>query len=142
MWWMPSSLIWSCHYRPVQDGSLIPRFGRARRDPSLAVLEGFHPLKHALRFNANVLEVLTPDAGALGRLAGTLAPDLSERIGTLVREIDPEVFEQLAPLTPSTGVMALAERPLIELPEALQARAHAPVILLEDPRDLGNMGAC
>ena len=30
------------------DGSLIPRFRRARRDPSLAVLEGFHALKHAL----------------------------------------------------------------------------------------------
>ena len=126
----------------MQDGSLIPRFGRARRDPSLVVLEGFHPLKHALRFDANVLEVLTPDAGALGRLAGLLAPDLAERLGTLVREIPLDVFEQLAPLTPSTGVMALAERPVVELPGTLGRRRDAPVVLLEDPRDLGNMGAC
>ncbi len=126
----------------VQDGSLIPRFGRARRDRTLAVLEGFHPLKHALRFDANVLEVLTRDAGELGRLAGLLAPDLSERLDTLVREIDPAVFAQLAPLPPSTGVMALAERPTLDLLTALGKRRDAPVVLLEDPRDLGNMGAC
>src|ERR1700730_9663025 len=42
----------------VRDGALITRFGRARRDPSLAVLEGFHPLKHALRFGAELLEVV------------------------------------------------------------------------------------
>ncbi len=126
----------------MQDGSLIPRFGRARRDPTLAVLEGFHPLKHALRFKANVLEVLTRDAGELGRLAELLAPDLAERLGELVREIDPAVFERLAPLAPSTGVMALAERPTIELQETLGQRRDAPVVLLEDPRDLGNMGAC
>ena len=88
----------ACHHRPVQDGSLIPRFGRARRDPALAVLEGFHPLKHALRFGAEPLEVLTPDKDALARLAAQLAPDLAERIGDLACEIDAAVFSQLAPL--------------------------------------------
>jgi RNA methyltransferase, TrmH family len=126
----------------VQDGSLIPRFGRARRDRTLAVLEGFHPLKHALRFNATVLEVLTPDRGALMRLSDQLAGELTGRIGKLAREVERSIFEGLAPLTPSTGVISLAERPptkpLCELP----LRGQAPVILLEDPRDLGNMGAC
>jgi RNA methyltransferase, TrmH family len=126
----------------VQDGSLIPRFGRARRDPTLAVLEGLHPLKHALRFGANVLEVVTDDADALQRLAGELAPDLGERLRALAREIDPAVFDQLAPLAPSTGVMALAERPTVELAAVLADRRDAPVVLLEDPRDLGNLGAC
>jgi TrmH family RNA methyltransferase len=126
----------------VQDGSLIPRFGRARRDPGLAVLEGFHPLKHALRFDANVLEVLTSDAGALERLAGELAPELAPRLRELAREIDPAVFAQLAPLTPSTGVMALAERPSVDTGAMLADAREAPVVLLEDPRDLGNMGAC
>jgi TrmH family RNA methyltransferase len=131
-----------CHDRRVQDGSLIPRFGRARRDPALVVLEGFHPLKHALRFDANVLEVITRDAAELGRLAGALAPELAERIGTLAHEVEPSLFDQLAPLTPSTGVIALAERPGEEQLGTLHARREAPVILLEDPRDLGNMGAC
>ena len=62
------------------------------------MLEGFHPLKHALRFDANVLEVVTSDAAALERLAAALAPELAPRVRELAREIDPAVFEQLAPL--------------------------------------------
>src|SRR5271155_2475621 len=98
MWWMPSSFIPSCDYRLVQDGSLIPRFGRARRDPTLAVLEGFHPLKHALRFGANVLEVVCRDRAELDDLAAQLAPDLSARLSTLAHQVEPAVFDQLAPL--------------------------------------------
>jgi RNA methyltransferase, TrmH family len=126
----------------VQDGSLIPRYGRARRDPALAVLEGFHPLKHALRFGAEILEVLSPDAQALERLALELAPAERERILDLAREIDRRVFDQLAPLAPSTGVMALAVRPSVDTAAVLADTRSAPVVLLEDPRDLGNMGAC
>jgi TrmH family RNA methyltransferase len=125
----------------VKDGSLIPRYGRARRDPGLAVLEGFHPLKHALRFGASVQEAVTSDAGALDLLAANLAPELRGRLRELVRPVDPAIFEQLAPLTPATGVMALAERPSID-PAEMLAGGDAPIVLLEDPRDLGNMGAC
>jgi RNA methyltransferase, TrmH family len=132
----------ACDHRLVQDGSLIPRFGRARRDPALAVLEGFHALKHALRFGANVLEVLTGDAAQLERLAAELAPDESARMLALAREVEPAVFDRLAPLAPSTGVMALAERPHVDPIAVLGERRAAPVVLLEDPRDLGNMGAC
>jgi TrmH family RNA methyltransferase len=126
----------------VQDGSLIPRFGRARRDPSLAVLEGFHPLKHALRFDANVLEVVCSNAGELDRLASQLAPDLSARLRALAREVDPAVFAQLAPLAPPTGVIGLAERVTVDPAAVLADERALPVVLLEDPRDLGNMGAC
>jgi TrmH family RNA methyltransferase len=126
----------------VQDGSLIPRFGSARRDPALAVLEGLHPLKHALRFDATVLEALTRDAAELERLTAELAPDLSDRIAALVREIEPGVFDRLAPLAPSTGVIALAERPAVDPAAVLLDPRPAPVVVLEDPRDLGNMGAC
>src|ERR671916_75279 len=34
----------------------MERFLEARRAPDLAVLEGFHALKHALRFGAEILE--------------------------------------------------------------------------------------
>ncbi len=126
----------------MQDGALIPRFGRARRDPTLAVLEGFHPLKHALRFGANVLEAVSPDPAELERLCERLAPDLSERLRALVRPVDAIVFDQLAPLAPSTGVMSLAERAVADPAAVLASPREAPVVLLEDPRDLGNMGAC
>src|SRR5438128_12298062 len=85
-----------CDHRRVQDGSLIPRFGRARRDSSLAVLEGFHPLKHALRFGAELLEVVCPDPQELDRLAVELAPELRARIGELARPVGRDVFERLA----------------------------------------------
>jgi RNA methyltransferase, TrmH family len=126
----------------VQDGSLIPRFRRARRDQSLAVLEGFHALKHALRFDAPLLEVLAADDASLERLAAALAPDLSTRLRTLARRVEPEVFAQLAPLPPPTGVIALAERRAVDPAKLLADPRATPVILLEDPRDLGNMGAC
>jgi TrmH family RNA methyltransferase len=126
----------------VQDGSLIPRFGRARRDRSLAVLEGFHALKHALRFGANVIEVAASDPRELDRLAELLAPDLALRLRAMARHVEPAVFEQLAPLAPATGVIALAERPAIEPRDVLGDPRGLPVVLLEDPRDLGNMGAC
>jgi RNA methyltransferase, TrmH family len=126
----------------VQEGSLIPRFGRARRDPRLAVLEGLHPLKHALRFGANVLEVLCSDRAELERLADLLAPDVAGRLRKMAQEVSPEVFAQLAPLAPSTGVIALAERPAIDPVAMLAAARSEPLVLLEDPRDLGNLGAC
>jgi RNA methyltransferase, TrmH family len=106
------------------------------------VLEGFHPLKHALRFGANVLEVVCSDPGELERLAGLLAPDLAERLLALARRVEPDVFAQLAPLVPATGVIALAARPAVDLAALLAEERAAPVVLLEDPRDLGNLGAC
>jgi len=126
----------------VKHGSLIPLFGRARRDPSLAVLEGFHPLKHALRFHADVLDVLTPHPARLAELARALAPDVAPTIARLARPVDAAVFEQLAPLPPSTGVMSIASRPAIDDAGVLATAHEAPVVVLEDPRDLGNMGAC
>jgi TrmH family RNA methyltransferase len=126
----------------VQDGSLIPRYRRARRDSSLAVLEGFHPLKHALRFDATVLEVVSRDIAELDSLAQRLAPDLRERLRALARPVEPAIFDQLAPLSPSTGVMSLAERRIVDPAAVLADRHPSPVVLLEDPRDLGNMGAC
>ena len=126
----------------MQGGSLIPRFGRARRDPTLAVIEGFHPLKHALRFGARILEVVCSDPAELDDLAALLAPDLSVHLRALARPVEPSVFAQLAPLAPSTGVLALAERPRVDLAAVLAEERASPVVLLEDPRDLGNMGAC
>jgi TrmH family RNA methyltransferase len=126
----------------VQEGPLIARFGRARRDPSLAVLEGFHPLKHALRFGANVQFVASRDTDELERLAARLAPELAARIAELAQPVTPSVFEQLAPLPPNTGVIALAERRTVAPAAILAHPREAPVVLLEDPRDLGNMGAC
>lgn len=128
----------------MSDGSLIPRFGRARRDPTLAVIEGFHAVKHALRFGAHIELLLTPDAARLRELAERLGGEEAEQMLSLARPVSHELFAQLAPLTPNTPAIALARRPEFDLASALarERRPQAPVVLLEDPRDLGNLGAC
>jgi TrmH family RNA methyltransferase len=55
--------------------------------------------------------------------------------------VDAAVFAQLAPLAPTTGVMAIAARPNADAAASLLTPRSAPVVLLEDPRDLGNWGA-
>jgi hypothetical protein len=54
----------------------VERFRAARSDRDLVVLEGFHALKHALRFGAEVEAIVTPDDGELRRLLTELAPDV------------------------------------------------------------------
>jgi len=126
----------------VTDGSLIPRLRRARRDPTKAVLEGLHAVKHALRFGARVELLVTRDAQALHRLAGALAPDVAEQIERLALEVSPATFAELTPLPVATGVVGLAERPVVDPEMVLGSGEELPLVLLEDPRDLGNMGAC
>ena len=50
----------SGHDEAVSD-ALVQRFRAARRDRGLAVLEGFHALKHALRFGAEIVEAVAAD---------------------------------------------------------------------------------
>jgi RNA methyltransferase, TrmH family len=58
-----------------------------------------------------------------------------------VRPIPPDVFAGLAPVAPATGVIAIARRPRIDLGAVLSARPHAPLVLLDQPSHLGNLGA-
>ncbi|MGD9510020.1 MAG: TrmH family RNA methyltransferase [Geminicoccaceae bacterium] len=124
-----------------QSPELIARFRSARRDPALVVLEGFHALKHALRFGAAVIVAVTPDAGSLLDLADRLAPDLAAPLTSLLREVDAATFVALAPVAPATGVLALAHRPQPDVESLLANAGGAPLVLLENPGDLGNIGA-
>ncbi len=117
-------------------------FRDARRDPELAVLEGLHALKHALRFGAQVLHIAVVSPARLGALADALAPDVRERILAGAHTVPAGVFATLAPLAPSTGVIAIARRPATDAHALLAEARPAPVVLLEAPSDLGNIGAC
>jgi TrmH family RNA methyltransferase len=121
---------------------LVQRFRAARRDRNLAVLEGFHALKHALRFEAELVEAVASDPAGLERLAAELAPDLAGSLAGSLTEVDAELLVQLVPHAPRTGVVAIARRPAIDLAATLADQRSAPVVLLEDPRTMGNMGAC
>jgi len=121
---------------------LAQRFRGARRDPRLVVLEGFHALKHALRFGAEVIEAVASNLGALEALAVELAPELASWIPARVSPVAEEALKELAPLVPRTGVVAIARRPAIDVQAAFADPRAAPLVLLEDPRSSINMGAC
>jgi RNA methyltransferase, TrmH family len=116
------------------------RFAAARRDGTLAVLEGFHALKHALRFGAEVLTAVSRDVPAALALAAELAPDVAHALAERLAAVPPELFAALAPRAPGTGVIAIARRPAADLAAALAA--PGAVVLLDAPRHLGNVGAC
>ena len=96
---------------PAPGRTLAARFAQARVDKSQVVLEGFHAVKHALRFGAEIELAVTQDRVALVSLARDLAPDLASRLEQMVREVEPAVFATLAPIPPATGLLALAQRP-------------------------------
>ncbi|MFL5900673.1 MAG: TrmH family RNA methyltransferase [Solirubrobacterales bacterium] len=122
--------------------ALVQHYRTARRDSGLAVLEGFHALKHALRFGAELLEAVASDPDGLERLAADLAPDLAGSLAERVTPVDAEALARMVPQAPRTGVVAIARRPAVDVAEALADERPSPVVLLEDPRTMGNMGAC
>jgi TrmH family RNA methyltransferase len=122
--------------------ALIRRYRTARRDQQFAVLEGFHALKHALRFGAEVLEAVAADPAQLRELAAELAPDLGDTLAERTSPVSTELIAELVPQAPRTGVVAIARRPEVDLAAVLAGQDPAPLVLLEDPRTMGNMGAC
>src|SRR5215207_5977900 len=86
----------------------------ARRDPGLVVLEGFHAVKHAVRFGAELLGVWAADAAELAALSARLAPDVV---------LSPTVVElsELAAVVPRAQVIALARRPRQPDPDGILA---------------------
>jgi RNA methyltransferase, TrmH family len=122
--------------------ALVQRYRAARRDRELAVLEGFHALKHALRFGAEPVEAVASDPDALEELAAELAPDLAGSLAQRVTPVDPDLLAQMVPHAPRTGVVAIARRPAVDLAALLGSPGPSPIVLLEEPRTMGNMGAC
>ncbi|MEV7320006.1 TrmH family RNA methyltransferase [Streptomyces sp. NPDC093970] len=110
---------------------------------SAVLLDGFHALKHALRFDARVPVAVTADRAATLALADELAPDVVERLAALLTEVPSATYASLVPRPHPTAVAALGVRPPREA--NLRALAHlprtAPVVVLDEPRNLGNAGA-
>ena len=86
-------------------------------------------------------EAYASDLERLQALARDLAPDLRERIRAEVRPLSATVLAALAPAAPATGVLAIARRPWLDPAVLLSGPQAAPVVLLESPSHLGNLGA-
>ncbi|MYW01837.1 TrmH family RNA methyltransferase [Streptomyces sp. SID3343] len=102
------------------------------------VLDGFHAVKHAIRFGAQVRVVVTGDLAAACGLAQALADDVRAYIEEHARQVSPATLRELVPRGSPTGVVALAGLPRAGV---LGATRSAPVVVLENPRNLGNVGA-
>lgn len=113
----------------------------AYRSSALAVLEGLHPLKHALRFGARMELVCTPDKARLAALAARLAPDLLETLEAQAVELPEPLFRGLTPRPLPSPVLAVARRPAVDAAALLEAPGDAPLVLLDEPAHLGNLGA-
>jgi RNA methyltransferase, TrmH family len=115
---------------------------QGRRDPDLVLIEGFHALKHALRFGAQILHAAITNPDEVRTLSTALAPDIPERLPADTLLISPERLEAAGLKAPITGVIALARRPRMDIAAALADPRPAPIVLLERPRGLGNIGWC
>ncbi|MEU9081676.1 RNA methyltransferase [Streptomyces sp. NPDC048357] len=106
----------------------------------LVLLDGFHALKHALRFGADIRMALADDPAEIRALAAELAPDVEADVARLVRRAG---LKELLPRVHPTGVAALAVRPdrAAALAGLGRVPRSAPVVVLDNPRNLGNVGA-
>lgn len=111
--------------------------------PDAVLLDGFHALKHALRFGADVRLAVTADKKATLTLAEQLADDLTGTLDERLVEIPARALRELLPRVHPTGVAALAARPArrANLDALCRAPRQAPVVVLDNPRNLGNVGA-
>lgn len=58
-----------------------------------------------------------------------------------MQEVPSDLFARLAPVAPATGIIAIARRPEVDLADVLGGRHDAPLVLLDQPTHLGNLGA-
>ncbi|WP_158847239.1 TrmH family RNA methyltransferase [Saccharothrix deserti] len=102
------------------------------------VLEGFHAVKHAVRFGAVVGRVVVLDREKALGLARSHAPDLVGVFEERAEVVGAAEFVRVIGRSHPTGVGGVAERPVDRV--GILDRT-SPLVLLDNPRNLGNFGA-
>jgi tRNA G18 (ribose-2'-O)-methylase SpoU len=110
---------------------------------SCVLLDGFHALKHAVRFGAEIPVAVAVDRAAALALADELAPDVTDTLAALLTEVPEATYRGLVERPHPTAVAALAVRPsrAAHLETLARRPRTAPVVVLDNPRNLGNAGA-
>ncbi|MBO4258991.1 TrmH family RNA methyltransferase [Streptomyces griseorubiginosus] len=110
---------------------------------SSVLLDGFHALKHAVRFQAEIPVAVAVDREAALALADELAPDVTDTLAALMTEVPEPTYRGLVERPHPTAVAALAVRPsrAAHLETLARRPRTAPVVVLDNPRNLGNAGA-
>lgn len=102
------------------------------------VIEGMHAFKHAARFGAEFIDVITDDKKAAMELMRHIATrEDVEHVEQYAREIDPEQFRDIASASLRTGIVAIAKKPIYTIADAKDKQ----IIFIENPHDINNVGA-
>jgi TrmH family RNA methyltransferase len=120
---------------------MAPPDALPHHDRTRCIVAGFHAVKHAIRFGAQLDRVVCADPVRVLSLADRLAPDIAERLRGLLTVVSGETFAGLLPNPPETGVIAVALRPNYSASDIAAVPSAAPIVLLERPTNLGNVGA-
>jgi TrmH family RNA methyltransferase len=100
------------------------------------VVEGVHAFKHAARFGANFVDVVTDDKEFVIKMMQKIATkDDVKNVKEKMEEIDKKLFEEITTDSLRTHLTALARKPKD------QEIDGGVVIFLENPRDIDNVGA-
>jgi RNA methyltransferase, TrmH family len=124
----------------VKLSSSTVEFQRLTASEGRVRLDGLHALKHALRFGASGVHAMTGDRRAALALAHDLAPDTVTWLEGHLVEVPAADMATLTLRPVPTGVVSVALRPGVVSLEALD-RDGGPIVALENPRHLGNIGA-
>lgn len=111
----------------------------ARTRDDRVVLEGVHALKHAVRFGATVQRIWSPQPDRLLALLAALAPDVALPVG--VEPVAGDTWDRLTRGGLPSPSLAVATRPDLDAATVAEAPGQGPVVLLDHPTHLGNVGA-
>lgn len=120
---------------------LIEKYRDARKENEYVVLEGFHAIKHALRFEATVDSIISCDPRLLGNLIASHAPDLKEYIDEHITYVEERLFTKLSPYPPQTHIIGIAKRPQYDSDNILTEKRERPLVALDHPSDPANVGS-
>lgn len=101
-----------------------------------AVAEGLHAVKHALRFGARAECLIARDKNEVLELSQKLCPDISDQLEKGVVELGDD-FNKLSDSIIRTGLLGIFNRPK----DSELRIEQGSCVLLDDPRDLDNIGA-
>lgn len=103
----------------------------------VVVVEGVHAFKHASRFGAEFIDVVTDDRAYVINLMGKIARQNDvDVLKEKVVEIDEKLFDEITTDSLRTHLTALAKKP-----KNKKIDDDKIIIFLENPRDIDNVGA-
>ncbi len=126
-------------YAPDAARRAASRVRSSRSDPDRVRLEGIHAVKHAVRFGADIEVLVTTDPDAVAALLDDLAPDVTDVVLARTTVLDATTWASLVPRALPSPLLGVAARPNRSVDDVLAG--DGPVIVLEGPRHLGNLGA-